>query len=68
MLKRMVKVRTTLTVEDDVLRAVKVKAARTGRPHLTHAAVRPPGLERGIGTAGQRGTDSGRENQSMYSR
>lgn len=27
----MVKVRTTLTVDSDVLRAVKVRAARTGR-------------------------------------
>jgi len=27
----MAKVRTTLTVEDDVLRAVKIRAARTGR-------------------------------------
>ena len=27
----MPKVRTTLTVEDEVLRAVKIKAARTGR-------------------------------------
>lgn len=27
----MPKVRTTLTIEDDVLRAVKVRAARTGR-------------------------------------
>ncbi len=27
----MVKVRTTLTVDDEVLRAVKIKAARTGR-------------------------------------
>jgi len=27
----MAKVRTTLTVDDEVLRAVKIKAARTGR-------------------------------------
>ena len=27
----MAKVRTTLTIEDDVLRAVKVRAARTGK-------------------------------------
>lgn len=27
----MAKIRTTLTIEDDVLRAVKIRAARTGR-------------------------------------
>jgi hypothetical protein len=28
----MAKVRTTLTIDEDVLRSVKIRAARTGRP------------------------------------
>jgi predicted transcriptional regulator len=48
----MAKVRTTLTVDDEVLRAVKIKAARTGRgdSEIIEDALR---RDLGLGVLGQ---------------
>jgi hypothetical protein len=43
---RMAKVRTTLTIDEDVLRAVKVRAARTGKHE---SEVIEEALRRGLG-------------------
>ncbi len=45
-MRSMAKVRTTLTVDEEVLRAVRIRAARTGRPD---SAVIEDALRRDLG-------------------